>query len=58
MACACVDTSRFGRLLEVFATGSGSTWTIVMTRPDGTSCVVASGEAWPERRKAAEGPTV
>ena len=47
-----------GSLVEVFSTGSGSTWTIVTTRPDGTSCVVATGEAWVERRRAVEGPTV
>jgi len=47
-----------GSLLEVFSTGSGSTWTIIITKPDGTSCVVAAGEAWAERRGAIHGPMV
>lgn len=34
-----------GQLLEVFAAANG-TWTIVLTDAEGTSCVVASGEAW------------
>ena len=35
-----------GEVIEVFTSGDGSTWTIVMTRPGGTSCLVAAGEAW------------
>lgn len=34
-----------GTVLEVLAARSG-TWTILVTRPDGTSCVVAAGEGW------------
>jgi hypothetical protein len=46
-----------GRLVEVFATEDGATWTLVATTPVGLSCAVGSGEAW--RRidpKAPEGP--
>ncbi len=35
-----------GAVIEVFTSGDGSTWTIVLTRPEGPSCLVASGEAW------------
>ncbi len=35
-----------GAVIEVFTSGDGSTWTIVLTRPEGTSCLVATGEAW------------
>ncbi len=35
-----------GAVIEVFTSGDGSTWTIVVTRPEGTSCLVATGEAW------------
>lgn len=35
-----------GRLLEVFATADGGTWTLVMTTPNGLACVVASGLEW------------
>ncbi len=35
-----------GAVIEVFTSDDGSTWTIVLTRPEGTSCLVAAGEAW------------
>jgi hypothetical protein len=35
-----------GGLLEVLASPSGGTWTILVTRPSGRSCVVAAGEGW------------
>ena len=34
-----------GAVIEVFASPDRS-WTIVMTRPNGLSCVVAAGEGW------------
>lgn len=33
-------------MLEVFASEDSGTWTILMTRADGTSCLVASGTAY------------
>jgi hypothetical protein len=33
-------------LIEVWAATTGATWTILMTRPDGTSCVMATGTDW------------
>ena len=35
-----------GGVIEVFAAKDGSTWTIVLTTPDGLSRIVATGEAW------------
>lgn len=35
-----------GAVIEVLAARDGKTWTILMTTPDGTSCVVATGEMW------------
>lgn len=35
-----------GALVEVFATSSGNTWTIVMTFPNGTSMLMMTGEWW------------
>ena len=35
------------RVIEIFTSASGS-WTIVVTRPDGQTCLVASGQAWEE----------
>jgi len=34
-----------GMMIEVFVSPEG-TFTIVATRPDGTSCLLAAGEAW------------
>ena len=38
-----------GSLIEVFSTGDGGTWSIVMTDPRGTSCLVAVGKDWDHR---------
>ncbi len=46
-----------GGVVEVFSTDDGSSWTIVMTMPNGKSCVVAAGEAWERITKVALGPT-
>ena len=35
-----------GRLFEIFATDDGSTWTMVVTTPNGAACVVAAGLEW------------
>lgn len=34
-------------MIEVFASKAG-TWTILLTRPDGASCVLSAGESWEE----------
>lgn len=35
-----------GRLVEVFSSTDGSTWTLLLTAPDGTSCLMAEGQGW------------
>lgn len=35
-----------GRLVEVLSTNDGNTWTIILSHPDGTSCLLAAGEGW------------
>jgi hypothetical protein len=35
-----------GKLLQVFASEDGLSWTVVLTRPDGVSCIAASGRHW------------
>ncbi|GLQ07712.1 hypothetical protein [Sneathiella chinensis] len=35
-----------GSVLEVFTSEDGVTWTIVLTQPNGATCVMASGQAW------------
>lgn len=38
-----------GTLLEVLTADGGATWTIIVSRPDGLSCVVAAGQDWQEK---------
>ena len=38
-----------GTLLEVLTANDGATWTIIVSRPDGLSCVVAAGQNWQDR---------
>lgn len=33
-------------VVEVYASDSTGSWTILMTKPDGVACLVASGEMW------------
>ena len=33
-------------MIEVFATRDGTTWTMVLTTPNGLSRLIASGESW------------
>ena len=40
-----------GQLVEVFVSENGMSWTIVLTRPDGWSCIVAVGEHWERCRR-------
>ena len=35
-----------GSILEVFSSADGLSWTIIVTRPDGMSSVIAEGEGW------------
>lgn len=35
-----------GNLLQVYASKDGRTWSVVVTSPSGTSCIVAAGENW------------
>ncbi len=46
---AAVGVTDEGGVIEVFTTDDGSTWTLVLTQPDGTSRVVAAGETWIKR---------
>lgn len=35
-----------GRLIEVLSTDDGLTWTLIVSKPDGESCVIMAGEGW------------
>ena len=44
-----------GSVLELLTSRVGS-WTILVTAPDGTTCMVASGENWEDLPKLTMGP--
>jgi hypothetical protein len=46
-----VGVTNTGGLVEVLTTGSGATWTIIITSPKGWSCLIAAGEGWREMPK-------
>lgn len=48
-----VGLTSKGGLVEVLSTGDGNTWTIIMSTPDGKSCLVAAGEGWREKAAVA-----
>ena len=35
-----------GGLVEVLTDEKGNTWTIILTTPQGLSCLIAAGEGW------------
>ena len=35
-----------GGVIEVYSSVDRTTWTIMITMPDGTSCMIAAGQAW------------
>ena len=42
-----------GALIEVLTSGNGSTWTIIVSKPNGASCLVAAGESWQALKRVA-----
>lgn len=40
-----VGLNNNGQVIEVFASEGGG-WTMVVTRPNGISCILAAGDAW------------
>ena len=41
-----MGVAKNGGLVEVLTSGAGSTFTIILTRPDGTTCMIAAGQGW------------
>lgn len=35
-----------GRLIEVLSSDEGKTWTIIISKPNGETCVMMAGEGW------------
>ena len=45
-----------GGLVEVLTDAKGGTWTIIVTTPQGVSCLVAAGEGWRKQEQIALDP--
>ncbi len=45
-----------GGVIEVLSSGSGTTWTIIITMPNGVTCLLAAGESWESLPLIATGP--
>ncbi len=43
---AAMGLSSTGSMLEVLTSPAGDSWTVIMTMPNGMSCLVAHGENW------------
>ena len=41
-----MGVAKNGGLVEVLTSGAGSTFTIIVTTPNGRTCMVAAGEGW------------
>jgi hypothetical protein len=41
-----------GGLIELLTADTGTTWTLIITAPNGSSCVLAEGEDWQPRPRA------
>ncbi len=41
-----IGVTSTGGMVEVLTTGDGGTWTIIVSNPNGTSCLIAVGEGW------------
>lgn len=51
-----IGVTSTGGLIEVLTSSDGSTWTIIISSPNGTSCLVASGEGWRSMERAMDEP--
>ncbi len=50
-----IGVANNGGVIEVLTTEDGGTWTIVITLPNGMTCLVAAGEDWESFPKATWG---
>ena len=51
-----VGVTSEGSLVEVLTDAKGGTWTIIVTSPEGLSCLVLSGEGWQAKLQVAQEP--
>lgn len=48
---ASVALTSDGQLLEVLKSDSKLTWSILITSPNGVSCIVAAGDSWQDKAR-------
>ena len=41
-----MGVSKDGGVVEILTSGPGSTFTIIVTQPNGMTCMVAAGDSW------------
>lgn len=41
-----IGLSNTGALVEILTNDTGSSWSIMVSQPNGTSCLVAAGQEW------------
>ncbi len=41
-----IGVTSGGGLVEVLSSSDGETWTIIVSTPNGVSCLIAAGEGW------------
>lgn len=51
-----IGVSDSGRLIEILADRAGGTFTVILTTPQGVSCIVLTGESWQARPLTVAGP--
>ena len=51
-----VGVTNGGSLVEVLQSRTSETWTIIVTSPQGISCLVFSGDGWREQTRTAAEP--
>ena len=53
-----IGLANNGGVIEVLSSNRGETWTIIITMPDGETCMVAAGEGWDQLPQVATGPKI
>ncbi len=51
-----IGVSDNGRLIEILAGKAGGTFTVILTSPQGVSCIVLTGGDWQSRSQTISGP--
>jgi len=50
-----VGVAGNGGLIELLTASAGSTWTLIITLPNGPTCLLAAGQDWESQRTSVSG---